>query len=98
MFCNHFLKQRTARGSQGLTQGGGVKLKGCGLVKGVNCSVTKGTTDGGRLQVRVAGHCFTITETTQTFTKMLTLGLNIFFLGPMLALVKVWLLSAMVKR
>ena len=27
-----------------------------------------------RLQVSVASHCFTITETTQTFTKMLTLG------------------------
>ena len=32
-----------------------------------------------RLQVRVAGHCFTISETTQTFAKMLTLGLNIIF-------------------
>ena len=28
-----------------------------------------------RLQVRDAGHCFTITETTQTFTKMLALGI-----------------------
>ena len=27
------------------------------------------------MQVRVAGHCFTITE-TQTLTKMLTLGLQ----------------------
>ena len=26
---------------------------------------------------RVAGHCFTITETTQTFTKILTIGWNI---------------------
>ena len=34
---------------------------------------------GCRLQVRVAGHCFTITETTQTFAKMLTSGLNIIF-------------------
>ena len=24
------------------------------------------------MQMRVAGHCFTITETTQTFTKILT--------------------------
>ena len=30
-----------------------------------------------KLQVTVADHCFTITETTQTFTKMLTLGLVI---------------------
>ena len=29
--------------------------------------------------VRVAGHCFTIAETTQTFAIMLTLGLNIIF-------------------
>ena len=32
---------------------------------------------GGGCEVQVAGHCFTITETTRTFTKMLTLGLNI---------------------
>ena len=32
-----------------------------------------------RLQARVAGHCLTITEITQTFTKMLALGLNIIF-------------------
>ena len=34
---------------------------------------------GCRLQVRVAGHCFTMTETTQTLAKMLTSGLNIIF-------------------
>ena len=28
----------------------------------------------GGCKVQVAGHCFTITETTQTFTKILTLG------------------------
>ena len=32
-----------------------------------------------RLQVRDAGHCCTITETTQSFAKMLTLGLNLIF-------------------
>ena len=31
------------------------------------------------LEVSVAGHCLTITETTQTFAKMLTLGLNVIF-------------------
>ena len=34
---------------------------------------------GGGCKVQVVGHCFTITETTQTFTKMLTLPLNIIF-------------------
>ena len=33
---------------------------------------------GCRFQVNVAGHCFTTTE-SQTFAKMLTLGLNIIF-------------------
>lgn len=52
----------------------------------------------GGCKVRVGGHCFTTTETTQTFTKVLTLGLNIIFLGLMLALVKVWVVSAVVKQ
>ena len=44
-------------------------LRGRWPMEGVKC----------RLQVRVAGHCFTMTETTQTFAKMLTSGLNIIF-------------------
>ena len=40
-----------------------------------------------------------IIQVTQSFTKMLTLGLNIIFWGLMLALVKVWVVqSAMVKQ
>ena len=34
---------------------------------------------GCRSQAIVTGHCFTVTEKAQTFTKMLTLGLNIIF-------------------
>ena len=53
----------------------------------------------GRCLVQDAGHCFTITETTQTFAKMLTVGrLKQYFLGLMLALVKFWVVSAMVKQ
>ena len=33
----------------------------------------------GGCNLQVAGHCFTITKTAQTFTKMLTLGLNTIF-------------------
>ena len=47
--------------------------------------------------MQVAGRCFTITETTQTFTKMLTLGLHC-VLGLMLALVKFWVVSALGKQ
>ena len=35
----------------------------------------------GGCKLQVAGHCSTITETTQTFSKMLTIGENIIF-GP----------------
>ena len=55
-----------------------------------------------RLQVRDAGHCFATTE-TQTFTKMLTLGLINIYLkhsvlkGLMFAL-EVWVVLAMVKH
>ena len=54
--------------------------------------------EGVQSRLQVAGNCVTPNETTQTFTKMLTLGLNIIFLYLMLALVKVWVVSAVMKH
>ena len=61
----------------------------CNIHVGVN-RLLGGTTgcDHGGCTVQVAGHCFTTTGITQTFAKKLILGLNIIFLGLMLALVK----------
>ena len=48
-----------------------------------------------KLQVRAASRYFTITEAAQTFTKLLRLEI---ISGLMLALVKVWVVLALVKK
>lgn len=51
--------------------------------------------------MQVVVHCFTISETTQTFTKMLTSLILEHYIkhgGLMLALIKVWVVSALVKQ
>ena len=57
--------------------------------------------------MRVAGHCFILPETTQNFAKNANIRRKCFFFfffflggggGLVLALVKAWVLSAMVKQ